>query len=108
MAVKPVSAWTVGANAGRFDLETGSGNITGELAGTIEDISVETGSGDVVLHLPSSISGTIDLETGSGDFSVAFPVTLVRKGDNSLRGKIGEGTARIHVETGSGNIELLR
>jgi len=94
--------------ATRVSLETGSGAITAQLAGTLESLSAETGSGDVTLRLPESISATVDLETSSGDLTLEFPVTLIRKGEGHLRGKIGDGTGRIEVETGSGDVKLLR
>jgi hypothetical protein len=50
----------------------------------------------------------VDLDTGSGGFEVGLPLELVRKDENSLRGRIGDGRARIHVETGSGDIALLK
>lgn len=94
--------------APRLDLETGSGSVRADLAGALEWASVETGSGDVSLRLPRETGATVELETGSGDFEVALPVELLRKDQGHLRGKIGDGRARVHIETGSGDIALLK
>jgi DUF4097 and DUF4098 domain-containing protein YvlB len=62
----------------------------------------------VTLHLPDNIDATVDLETGSGDFDLAFPVQLMRKREGGLEGKIGNGRGRIEIETGSGDIALVK
>ncbi len=94
--------------ATRAVLETGSGSIEARFLAVIEDLAVETGSGDVTLRLPEGLNVTVDLETSSGDLTLDFPVQLIRKEEHSLRGRIGEGKGRIAVESGSGDISLLR
>lgn len=91
-----------------LDLETGSGSVRAELTAPIERLSVQTGSGDVTIHLPDGTSALLDLDTGSGDFSVDVPLQLIKKGEGSLRGRIGDGRGRIHIETGSGDIALVK
>lgn len=97
-----------GIRSPRLDLETGSGSIRADLAGPLESVSVETGSGDVTLRLPDGVGATLDLDSGSGDFSVDVPVELLKRGEGSLKGRIGDGRGRIHIETGSGDIALLK
>ena len=97
-----------GIAAPQLDLETGSGSVRAELTAPIEQLSVETGSGDVTIDLPDGTSATIDLDTGSGDFSVDVPVQLIKKGEGSLQGRIGDGHGRIRIETGSGDIALVK
>lgn len=97
-----------GVTAPRLDLETGSGSVRAEITSSIEALSVETGSGDVTIHLPEATSATLDLETGSGDFSVDLPVQLIKKSEGSLSGRIGDGRGRIHIESGSGDIALVK
>lgn len=96
------------ARSPRTDIDTGSGSVRVDLAGTIERIHIETGSGDVQLTLPEDVSAMLDLETGSGDFDVGMPVTLVHKEDGELRGRLGSGSGRIEIDTGSGDITLRR
>ena len=71
-------------------------------------IRVSTGSGGVRVRLPADLSATIDLESGSGGFDVDFPLQLVRKNEDSLSGRIGEGKGRISIETGSGDITISK
>ena len=94
--------------ATRASLETGSGSIEARFRTPVEDLSVETGSGDVLLRLPDGLNVTVDLETSSGDLTVDFPVQLIHKEDSSLRGRIGDGRGQIRVESGSGDISLLK
>jgi lia operon protein LiaG len=92
----------------RLNLDTGSGDVRADLVTTPNDIEIDTGSGGVTLRLPSDASATVDLETGSGDFTVELPITVTHKEESSLRGKIGAGRSRITIETGSGDINLLK
>lgn len=91
-----------------LDLGAGSGSFQADLAGPLESVSVETGSGDVTLRLPDGTGATLDLDTGSGHFSIDVPIELLKRGEGSLRGRIGDGRGRIHIETGSGDIALIK
>lgn len=97
-----------GARAPVTSLETGSGSVRLTLEGGVDQLTVETGSGDVYVRLPEAVSAMVDLETGSGDFDLAIPLTLVRKSEDQLQGRLGEGRGRIQIETGSGDITLAR
>jgi lia operon protein LiaG len=97
-----------GIRVPRLNLETGSGSIRADLVGPVETVMVETGSGDVTLRLPDGTGATLDLDTGSGGFSLDVPVELLKRGEGSLKGRIGDGHGRIHIETGSGDIALVK
>lgn len=97
-----------GATTPRLMLDTGSGSVNVVLRTAPEAVEIETGSGDVTLRLPASTSASVDLDTGSGDLTVDFPLQLIKKSDSSLLGKIGDGRGRIAIETGSGNISLVK
>ena len=92
----------------RLALETGSGSVNANLKGTLDRLHVETGSGDVTIRLPESISATVDLDTGSGDFVLDFPLQLTKKSEGNLSGRLGDGRGRIEIETGSGDIALVK
>jgi lia operon protein LiaG len=94
--------------APRLSLDTGSGDVSIELTNSPEMAEVETGSGDVTLRLPAEASATVDLDTSSGDLTIDFPMQLLKKSDSNIRGRIGSGEGRISVETGSGDISLLK
>lgn len=97
-----------GLTTRRLSLDTGSGDVRATLVTTPDVTEVDTGSGEVVLRLPSDASAMVDLETGSGDFTVDLPLSVTHKEESNLRGKLGSGRGRITIETGSGDISLLK
>jgi lia operon protein LiaG len=50
----------------------------------------------------------VDLETGSGGINTDFAVRLTRFERRHIVGKVGEGRGRIKIESGSGQVRLLR
>jgi DUF4097 and DUF4098 domain-containing protein YvlB len=99
-----VEASSVSAKILRVD--TGSGSVDIGLAAAAEKIDVDTGSGDVTLRVPSNSGADISFETGSGGFHSELPVELREIDQGSYRGRLGNGSARVVVETGSGNLHL--
>jgi DUF4097 and DUF4098 domain-containing protein YvlB len=96
------------ATADRMRLDTGSGSVNVELTNSPRSLDVDSGSGGVTLYLPSSLDAEIDISTGSGSIDSDFPVSVTRMERRRLRGTVGKGTGRIHVETGSGSVRLRR
>ncbi len=92
----------------RASVETGSGNVTLALTRATDVLTIETGSGDVEIRMPGDLSAQIDFETGSGEIETDFAVTVRRHSRDHVRGQIGDGAGRIQVETGSGDVSLLR
>jgi hypothetical protein len=110
--------------SGELDLHTGAGEVIatgarggGRLdtgAGTVryegeprDNLSLQTGAGEIVIALPSDANLDLDLSTGIGDVDVrAFDVV----GDVSLRsvqGTIGRGGPTIQGHTGAGVIRVI-
>ncbi len=110
---------------GDLVVDTGSGEVQA-LQVSVRQVSIDTGSGDVVLEGPLVETERVVVDTGSGDVTIlgsaeaAFDldfdsgsgVLVVRYEDVRLqtsRGREitgasrGQGTARIQVETGSGD-----
>ncbi|MGE5230300.1 MAG: DUF4097 family beta strand repeat-containing protein [Deltaproteobacteria bacterium] len=96
------------ARASRVGLETGSGTVTVELQESPDRLVVETGSGDVAITAPADLSAELVMDTGSGDIDTDFPLSVTRSARDHLQGTIGDGKGKISVETGSGEIRLLR
>ncbi len=71
-------------------------------------VSVDAGSGGVTLTLPNDFGAEVDIETGSGSITRDFAVRTRTVERRHLRGKIGNGAARVVVETGSGSVRLRR
>jgi len=89
-------------------IETGSGGVALDLRRTPTNTTIETGSGGVTLTLPSSFDATLDIDTGSGGISTDFAVRTTRVERDRLQGTVGNGSARLRVDTGSGSVKLRR
>lgn len=94
--------------APKVGLETGSGNVSADLLTEPGALNIETGSGNIAVTAPGSLSATVEIETASGDIETDFPVQVMRHSREHLVGQIGGGKGRIAIETGSGNVRLLR
>lgn len=95
--------------------ELDAGTVSGDLnlRGTPAadaNIAVKTMSGDVRLHLPESIAGQLHASTFSGDIRSDFgTVKEPEHGPgSSLDATLGDGRARIKLETFSGDIEIRK
>lgn len=106
--------------------ETGSGNVT--VNGATADLRVRTGSGtvsiagnpgannywdihassgDVTLQIPSNASFELYARTGSGDINTQVPIVMEgTAGKHELRARVGDGKARVEIQTSSGSVTL--
>lgn len=94
--------------AEEISLDTGSGSVEVDLLSAVSSLEIDTGSGDVVVRLPADLDAEIEVETGSGGIDVDFPLTVSEVERTHLVGRIGDGRGRIHIDTGSGSVRLLR
>ena len=94
--------------------ETVSGDLTYE--GTVSGsgrYEMHTHSGDIRLTTPGDIGALVSVETFSGDIDSAYPITI-QPGDHDVNMgrpkrfefKVGDGSARIVLQTFSGDITL--
>lgn len=112
--------------AGNVVAEAGSGDI--ELRGATADVRIHTGSGeinvegnpapssfwdirassgDVELHVPSSASFRFFARSSSGDINVTAPSASEQsQGKHDFQARIGDGKARVEIETSSGTISV--
>jgi lia operon protein LiaG len=97
-----------GVSGANLHFETGSGDIDAELTGDVADLSVDTGSGDVVLRVPENLGAMVDIETGSGGIQTEMPLTVERWAKDHVTGRIGDGNGSVNVDTGSGDVKLIR
>jgi DUF4097 and DUF4098 domain-containing protein YvlB len=91
-----------------ISLDTGSGSVGAELRESVRELSVQTGSGDVSVRAPASLAAEVDLETASGGVETDFPLQVTRHSRDHVVGQIGDGTGRVAIETGSGDVRLLK
>lgn len=113
-----VEAQTVSGSVELTDIradEVVAGTVSGdvEFRGEIRPrghYDLKTLSGDVVLVVPAGAGAEITGSTFSGSFSSAFPIAGEPSGRwmrrNRISGTIGDGSARIRVESFSGNVAL--
>lgn len=96
------------ADAGEIDAHTGSGDILIASQGKrLGRVRARTGSGDVSLRIPRDTSFDARTTMGSGDLSVGFQDgTGVTRGGELVAYRRGEGTVKIEIETGSGNVSI--
>lgn len=94
--------------ASHVSLQTGSGAVTADVSGELWEVDVQTGSGDVTLKVPATLSAEVDFETSSGDIETDFPVQVTRHARDHMTGRIGDGQGKIEIETGSGEIKLVK
>jgi lia operon protein LiaG len=97
-----------GGTSPRLALETGSGGVTAELRADPTSLVVETGSGDIAVTAPGTLGAEVEIETTSGDIETDFPLQVTRHSRDHLVGRIGDGKGRIAIETGSGDVRLIR
>jgi DUF4097 and DUF4098 domain-containing protein YvlB len=90
------------------NVDTGSGGVEIGLLSDIRSLLVDTGSGSVTIRAPSTLGAMLRIESSSGRIETDFTISLVRRDEDSLEGRIGDGRGRIAIETGSGGVRLAR
>lgn len=89
-------------------LGTGSGSVGADLHGPVRKLTVETGSGNVSVRAPASLAAEVEIETASGGIETDFQLQVTRHSRDHMVGRIGSGTGRVAIETGSGDVRLLK
>jgi hypothetical protein len=98
-----------GGKGDDLSIDTGSGNVDVALTATFQSLKIDTGSGNVTLRVPPTIGAEVELDTGSGDIDLGGLTILVRRlQENHITGTIGDGKGRLSIETGSGNVRLVK
>jgi DUF4097 and DUF4098 domain-containing protein YvlB len=98
---------------GRFDLldlRTGDGGIEAKAdeGSKLEaNWRLNTGDGNVTLRLPGTISANVELQTNDGSIDLDLPVTVSgRQGKKEVHGQINGGGKLLSMKTGDGSIRL--
>jgi DUF4097 and DUF4098 domain-containing protein YvlB len=100
---------------GRFDeleLKTGDGTVEARAAaGSSLNAGwrLETGDGNVTLEIPGTMAADVDLHTSDGHIDLDIPVTTEGKlREHDVRGKINGGGNLMTIRTGDGSIHLRK
>ncbi|HET9603152.1 MAG TPA: DUF4097 family beta strand repeat-containing protein [Gemmatimonadales bacterium] len=99
-----------GVSSTDLSLDTGSGDVTLRLNTDIDQLMLDSGSGSVTIYVPPDLGAELDVDGGSGDIDVQLPL-LNRSSDeddDSLRGTLGDGHGRITIDSGSGDVRILK
>lgn len=88
-------------------LDTGSGEVELDLLEDVNTLEIDTGSGSVTVRAPASLGAQVEVDTGSGGIEVDLPLEVEVARRAYLRGVLGDGEGRIHIDTGSGTIRLI-
>jgi lia operon protein LiaG len=97
-----------GVSAEDLDIDSGSGSVDVALVSDVRSLVVDSGSGSVTLRVPSSLGASIDIETGSGGVDTEVPIAVTRRSGSRLVGTIGDGNGRIRIDSGSGEVRIVR
>jgi DUF4097 and DUF4098 domain-containing protein YvlB len=91
--------------AQQINLQSRSGNIRyrGALTG---NNTIENSSGNVDIQLNDAKNLNIHLSTGSGSLNNAIGLNNQQSSEQEIRGSVGDGSVKLTVTTGSGNIQL--
>lgn len=94
--------------ADELTIDTGSGSVRVELVRMGDgNFSVDTGSGSIRFFMPEPASAEVWAETSSGGIDVDVrDADMKRKKRDEVEFVVGEGTARVELETGSGSIRI--
>lgn len=89
-------------------LRTASGNIAIDgNPGASNYWDFHAASGSVTLQVPPAASFRLYARSSSGEIDAAIPIVMEgTAGKHELRARIGDGKARVEIETSSGNIAL--
>ncbi len=97
-----------GAVARDILIDTGSGAVELDLSTNPRDVVIDTGSGSVTMTVPDSFGAQLEIDTSSGGISIDFPVTMQHWERDHVEGTIGDGAARVMIDTGSGGVRILK
>ena len=89
----------------RCAVDVGSGGVVGTSV-RCGRLNVDAGSGSV--RLEKVASSDVNVETGSGGIRSNFAIKTTHIARNERRGTIGDGSARIRIESGSGTVRLRK
>jgi DUF4097 and DUF4098 domain-containing protein YvlB len=97
-----------GLGARTILLDSGSGDVDIALTGDVDRLDIDSGSGSVTLRIPSTLGAELDIDAGSGGVKSELQIQVTHYESDRLVGKIGDGKGSIRIESGSGEVRLVK
>lgn len=97
--------------AGQIEARSVNGGIdvAVDSLGPDDNIAIETVNGGVTAKVPASTEGVVELSTVNGELQSDFPLTTSGEiAARRVRGRIGNSSRRISLQTVNGGVELLK
>lgn len=95
---------------GDIELETHNGSVDvvyTNNAPTPGKVDIVTHNGGIDFTSPPNLSAKVDVSTHNGSIHTSLPITVVGEvSKRELRGTIGSGEGRLHLETHNGSIRI--
>ena len=99
----------IGSLTNDAEFSTTNGSIGVEVHRCVAPVTVLTTNGSINLTLPADFAGQLDAEARRGRVHSDFPIPVVSKVRNQLKGEIGEGgEALVKLRSSNGSIRLKR
>ena len=91
------------------EFSTTNGSVGVEVHRGVAPVTVLTTNGSINLTLPTDFAGQLDAEARRGRVHSDFPIPVVSKVRNQLKGEIGDGgEAVVKLRSSNGSIRLKR
>lgn len=92
----------------QLSADTGSGDIRldGDLA-AVRNFTISTGSGDVEVNMSRPPDAQLRVDTGSGEITVDLPgLADIVSNHGEYQARLGQGRGKMKIETSSGDVKL--
>ena len=87
-------------------LETSSGDVRIELEAPLSQADITTVSGNIGVHLASTLACRLEMRTTNGTLDTSVPLQLKTVSRHLVTGTIRSGTAPVTLRSSSGDIEI--
>ncbi len=92
---------------GSLDLTSTTGSVTIQTnVYTGRDCFVSTGSGDIKLLVPSSMSGNLEIMSDLGNIETRMPIRIKSVSKDKLVGELGDGGVKISLTSTTGDVTV--
>ncbi|MBI3652923.1 MAG: DUF4097 family beta strand repeat protein [Acidobacteria bacterium] len=99
--------------SGAVNASSVSGSVEVEIQQLVgkDDLKFSSVSGSVQVKMPGDLDAEVDMSTLSGSLKTDFPLEIRKEKygpRNSVKGRLGDGSRRLHMSSVSGSLTLSR